>query len=107
MRQAFEITHQRLTAGIARLDEQALAQKAPFSPGNNPDETLQSLLTKIVVLVRGRSVHTGQVEALARGIKSRWKAEAPKDSTPAYAISEGRGDPGDPAAGGGNGSELT
>jgi len=61
LRQAFEITHQRLTAGIARLDEQALAQKAPFSPGNNPDETLQSLLTKIVV---HESYHIGQIGIL-------------------------------------------
>ncbi len=37
-----------------------------------------------------------QVAALASGIKSRWKAEAPKDPSPAYSISErkGQGDPG-------------
>ena len=37
-----------------------------------------------------------QVEAIAGGIKSRWKAEAPKDLPPAYSVSGGKskGDPG-------------
>jgi mono/diheme cytochrome c family protein len=33
-----------------------------------------------------------QVQAIATGIKSRWKAEAPKPSPPAYSIAAGRGD---------------
>lgn len=61
LREAFESTHQRLIAGVARLDEQALSQRAPFSPGNNPDETVRSLLTKIVV---HESYHIGQIGIL-------------------------------------------
>lgn len=40
-----------------------------------------------------------QVNVLAGGIKLRWKAEAPKDPTPAYSVSGG-GDKGDPGRGG-------
>ena len=62
LRDALETTHQRLTAGIARLDDAALSQKAPFSPGKaNPDETMQSLLAKIVV---HESYHIGQIGIL-------------------------------------------
>ena len=64
LRADLETTHQRLTAGIARLDDEALSQKAPFSPGNNnPDETMQSLLAKIVV---HESYHIGQIGMLRR-----------------------------------------
>lgn len=66
LRAAFATTHERLTAGIARLDEHALQQKAPFSPGkSNPDETLQSLLAKIVV---HESYHIGQIGILRRAM---------------------------------------
>jgi uncharacterized damage-inducible protein DinB len=58
LRQAFTSTHEKLVAGIARLDDATLAQKAPFSPGGDPNETVQSLLTKVVV---HESYHTGQL----------------------------------------------
>jgi len=66
LRSAFDTTFQRLTAGIARLDDAALDQKAPFSPGaRNPDETLRSLLCKIVV---HESYHIGQIGILRRSM---------------------------------------
>ena len=65
LRAAFVTSHERLTAGIARLDDAALAQKAPFSPGNNPEETLQSLLARIVV---HESYHVGQIGILRRAM---------------------------------------
>lgn len=58
LRSAFITTHERLVAGIARLDDATLAQKAPFSPGGDPNETVQSLLAKVVV---HESYHTGQL----------------------------------------------
>jgi uncharacterized damage-inducible protein DinB len=63
LRAALIASHDRLTAGIARLDDAALAHKAPFSPGNNPEETVQSLLTGIVV---HESYHAGQIGMLRR-----------------------------------------
>ena len=65
LRDAFTKSFEKLTAGIAKLDDAALAQKAPFSPGNNPDETLQSLLAKIVV---HESYHIGQIGMLRRSM---------------------------------------
>ena len=58
LRSAFNTTHERLVAGIARLDDATLTQKAPFSPGGDPNETVQSLLAKVVV---HESYHTGQL----------------------------------------------
>ena len=58
LRAALVSTHEKLVAGIARLDEATLAQKAPFSPGGDPNETVQSLLAKVVV---HESYHTGQL----------------------------------------------
>ena len=63
LRTAFDDSHARLTAGLARADDAALDAKAPFSPGKNPDETLRSLLTKVVV---HESYHIGQLGALRR-----------------------------------------
>jgi uncharacterized damage-inducible protein DinB len=63
MRAALALSHERLIAGIARLDDAALAQKAPFSPRNNPEETVQSLLLGMVV---HESYHAGQIGILRR-----------------------------------------
>jgi len=63
LRAALMASHERLTAAIARLDEASLAKKAPFSPGNNPEETVQSLLTSLVV---HESYHAGQIGMLRR-----------------------------------------
>lgn len=63
VRAALALSHERLIAGIARLDDAGLAQKAPFSPRNNPDETVQSLLLGMVV---HEAYHAGQVGILRR-----------------------------------------
>lgn len=63
LRAALAASHERLTAAIARLDDAAFAQKSTFSPGNNPEETVQSLLTSIVV---HESYHAGQIGVLRR-----------------------------------------
>lgn len=64
LRAAFETTHARLAAGIARADEATLDGKAPFSPGKpDPDETIRTLLGKVVV---HESYHIGQLGVLRR-----------------------------------------
>jgi uncharacterized damage-inducible protein DinB len=65
LRSAFNTTHEKLVAGIARLDEETLAKKSPFSPGNDPNETVQSLLAKVVV---HESYHTGQLGILRHAV---------------------------------------
>ena len=51
-------SHEALVALLPRLDEATLASKAPFSPGNDPTETVASLLGKLVV---HESYHAGQI----------------------------------------------
>lgn len=63
LREALTASHERVVAGLERIDDALLDGKAPFSPGNNPDETLRSLLGKIVV---HESYHIGQLGALRR-----------------------------------------
>ena len=63
LREALSASHERIVAGLARVDDATLDGKAPFSPGNNPNETLRSLLGKIVV---HESYHIGQLGALRR-----------------------------------------
>jgi cytochrome c oxidase cbb3-type subunit 3 len=41
---------------------------------------------------KGGPLTDEQVEAIAGGIKSRWKADPPKVTPPRYAVAEGRGD---------------
>jgi len=58
LREMLVQSHQALLDLISTLDDEALAQKAPFSPGNNPAETVGSLLGKLVV---HESYHGGQL----------------------------------------------
>jgi uncharacterized damage-inducible protein DinB len=51
-------SHESLISLISGFDEAALAAKAPFSPGGEANETVGSLLGKIVV---HESYHTGQL----------------------------------------------
>ena len=44
----FLATEEGLKAGLAGLTEARLGEKAPFSPGNNPEETVASLLAGLV-----------------------------------------------------------
>lgn len=58
IRQAFTAAHQCLMRGLDHLDEARLAEPAPFSPGNNPDETLGTLLHLIAF---HQAYHVGQL----------------------------------------------
>ncbi len=59
----FAATKEPLTAGLSALTDAQLAAPAPFSPGNNPDETVGTLL---VGLAFHESYHTGQLGVLRR-----------------------------------------
>ncbi|HWS72688.1 MAG TPA: DinB family protein [Thermoanaerobaculia bacterium] len=63
LRQALATSLDRVMAGLGRADDALLDGKAPFSPANNPNETLRSLLMKMVV---HESYHIGQLGALRR-----------------------------------------
>lgn len=51
-------SHEALVDLISNFDDDTLAQKAPFSPGNDPTENVRSLLGKLVV---HESYHGGQL----------------------------------------------
>jgi uncharacterized damage-inducible protein DinB len=59
----WEATTPRIDAGRARLTAEALDRPAPFSPGNDPKETVRSLLGAIVF---HQAYHAGQVGLLRR-----------------------------------------
>ena len=60
---AFEKASERVDAGLANLGAEALDQKAPFSPGGNPDETVRSLLGTVFF---HQAYHAGQTGILRR-----------------------------------------
>lgn len=53
----------RFDAGLAGLTSEALDQKAPFSPSNNPKETVRSVMG---VLMFHQAYHAGQTGILRR-----------------------------------------
>jgi uncharacterized damage-inducible protein DinB len=53
----------RVAAGLAALPEERLAERAPFSPTNNPDETVGSLLATVLF---HQAYHAGQLGTLRR-----------------------------------------
>lgn len=53
----------RIEHGLARLDPGRLAEPAPFSPRNDPSETLGTLLT---IIMFHQASHTGQLSLLRR-----------------------------------------
>lgn len=59
----FDEAHDRVVAKSAELNDEALAQPAPFSPTNNPNETLGSLMH---VIAFHQSYHAGQAGILRR-----------------------------------------
>jgi len=61
--QAYEASQQRLRKTVSELTAQQLAEKAPFSPSNSPDETVGSLLA---VFAFHDAYHTGQTGILRR-----------------------------------------
>lgn len=63
IRAAFQTSQERAMAGLSGADAATLAQKAPFSPTGNPDETIGSLLA---TLVFHDAYHAGQTAMLRR-----------------------------------------
>jgi hypothetical protein len=59
----FAATAEGLAAGLGGLTTEMLAAKAPFSPGDNPDETVGSLLAGLAF---HEGYHTGQLGILRR-----------------------------------------
>ncbi|HKR66670.1 MAG TPA: DinB family protein [Thermoanaerobaculia bacterium] len=60
---AFHQSTERMLAGVANATDETYAAKAPFSPGNDPNETIGTLLTKFMV---HEGYHLGQTGILRR-----------------------------------------
>ena len=60
---AWDEATRRIDAGLAGLTPEALDRPAPHSPGNNPDETVRSLLS---VTLFHQAYHAGQTGILRR-----------------------------------------
>lgn len=60
---AFDQATERFDAGLAGLAPEALDRKAPFSPGNNPNETVRTLLSTVLF---HQAYHAGQTGILRR-----------------------------------------
>ncbi|HTV16892.1 MAG TPA: DinB family protein [Acidobacteriaceae bacterium] len=60
---AWDEASRRVDAGLARLTAERLDQPAPFSPRNNPKETVRSLLT---IVLFHQAYHVGQTGVLRR-----------------------------------------
>jgi hypothetical protein len=63
LRKWWEESCLRFDAGLAALSEERLAEHAPFSPGNDPNETVGSLLATVV---HHQAYHSGQLGVLRR-----------------------------------------
>jgi uncharacterized damage-inducible protein DinB len=61
--QAYDVSQERIRQTVSGLTPQQLAEKAPFSPSNRPDETVGSLLA---VFAFHDAYHTGQTGVLRR-----------------------------------------
>jgi len=61
--EAYEVSQRRIRKRVSELTPPQLAEKASFSPSNNPDETIGSLLT---VFAFHDAYHTGQTGVLRR-----------------------------------------
>jgi hypothetical protein len=53
----------RMDAGLAGLTPEVMEQKAPFSPSDNPNETVRSLITTVLF---HQAYHVGQTGVLRR-----------------------------------------
>ena len=60
---AWDEASRRADAGLAGLTAEDLDRPAPFSPGDDPDETVRSLLSTVVF---HQSYHAGQTGVLRR-----------------------------------------
>ena len=56
--EAFSVAHERVMRGLGNLAPDRLSEPAPYSPGNNPEETLGSLLHLIAF---HQAYHVGQL----------------------------------------------
>lgn len=63
LRTAWDESARRIDAGLASLTPEVLDRPAPHSPGNNPDETVRSLLG---VTLFHQAYHAGQTGILRR-----------------------------------------
>jgi uncharacterized damage-inducible protein DinB len=63
MMAAWDAVASRVDAGLSDLTAEALDAKAPFSPSNNPKETLRTLVTTILF---HQAYHAGQTGLLRR-----------------------------------------
>lgn len=61
--EAWNLATERVDAGLAAFDPGGLGEPAPFSPGNDPDETIGSLLS---VICFHQGYHAGQTGLLRR-----------------------------------------
>lgn len=60
---AWNAVSERVDAGLARLDPDTLETPAPFSPSNDPNETVRSLLSTVLF---HQAYHAGQTGLLRR-----------------------------------------
>ncbi len=63
IKQAFTAAQDRIMAGLQTLTEERLEEPAPFSPGNDENETVGSLLAGLAF---HESYHVGQLGVLRR-----------------------------------------
>ena len=63
LRAAFQQSQRGLLAGLAALTDEAIAAPAPISPGNDPDETVGSLLAGLLF---HEAYHAGQLGLIRR-----------------------------------------
>lgn len=62
---AWDEASKRIDAGLANLTPEALNGPAPFSPGNDPKETISSLLSLVCF---HQAYHAGQLGILRRAV---------------------------------------
>lgn len=60
---AWKAATERVDAGLAELNPEMLDARAPFSPSNNPDETVRSLVSTVLF---HQAYHAGQLGVLRR-----------------------------------------
>jgi uncharacterized damage-inducible protein DinB len=61
--EAYDTSQKRLRKAVSQLTPRQLAEKAPFSPANNPEETVGTLLATFAF---HDAYHTGQTGVLRR-----------------------------------------
>ncbi len=75
---AYDRSQPLIAAALGALTDDQLDRKAPFSPGNNPNETVRSLLT---VVAFHEAYHTGQLGVLRRLVGKEGAIKAPAGAT--------------------------